>query len=101
MSSPTQIDARALIERYESFLIDAYGVLVDGRGALSGAAEFIETLRAEGRAFSVVTNDASRLETSCARRYQALGIQIHAHEVLTSGSMILGTATSFVPSGRR
>ena len=77
-----------LIECYDALLIDAYGVLVNGRGPLKGASAFIEQLRANNQAFSIVTNDASRLPETCAQRYQSLGIHIEAHEVLTSGSMI-------------
>ena len=88
MPSPTQTSVRELLDRYETFFLDAYGVLVTGRGPLRGAAPFIELLRAERKPFSIVTNDASRLPSTCAARYQELGIHIDAHEVLTSGSMI-------------
>ena len=88
MPSPTQTSVRELLDRYDTFFLDAYGVLVTGRGPLQGAAPFIELLRAEQKAFSIVTNDASRLPSTCAARYQELGIHIDAHEVLTSGSMI-------------
>ena len=84
--SPTSI--KMLIECYDALLIDAYGVLVNGRGPLEGASAFIERLRTKSQAFSIVTNDASRLPETCAQRYQSLGIHIEAHEVLTSGSMI-------------
>ena len=88
MPSPTQTSVRDLLDHYETFFLDAYGVLVTGRGPLQGAAPFIELLRTEQKSFSIVTNDASRLPSTCAARYQELGIQIDAHEVLTSGSMI-------------
>ena len=88
MPSPTQTSVRDLLDHYETFFLDAYGVLVTGRGPLQGAAPFIELLRSQQKSFSIVTNDASRLPSTCAARYQELGIQIDAHEVLTSGSMI-------------
>ena len=88
MPSPTQTSVRDLLDHYDTFFLDAYGVLVTGRGALQGAAPFIELLRSQQKSFSIVTNDASRLPSTCAARYQELGIQIDAHEVLTSGSMI-------------
>lgn len=88
MASPQATSLHALLETYESFLLDAYGVLVTGRGPLEGAADFVQLLRDRGKAFSIVTNDASRLAETCAERYQSLGIHIQAHEVLTSGSMI-------------
>ena len=85
---PPLTNVNDLLEQYETFLLDAYGVLVTGRGALPGAARFIESLRSRNKSFSVVTNDASRLAATCAQRYQDLGIQIQAHEIITSGSMI-------------
>ena len=88
MPSPTQTSVRDLLDHYDTFFLDAYGVLVTGRGPLQGAAPFIELLRSQQKSFSIVTNDASRLPSTCAARYQELGIQIDAHEVLTSGSMI-------------
>ena len=88
MASPQATSLNALLETYDGFLLDAYGVLVTGRGPLEGAADFVQLLRDRGKAFSIVTNDASRLAETCAERYQSLGIHIEAHEVLTSGSMI-------------
>ena len=88
MASPQATSLNALLETYDGFLLDAYGVLVTGRGPLEGAADFVQLLRDRGKAFSIVTNDASRLAETCAERYRSLGIHIEAHEVLTSGSMI-------------
>ena len=88
MPSPESATIGTLLARYDALLLDAYGVLVTGRGPLEGAADFVQLLRDRGKAFSIVTNDASRLPETCAKRYQSLGIHIEAHEVLTSGSMI-------------
>lgn len=35
-----------LIDRYDAVLLDAYGVLIDGQGALNGAPKMIEALNA-------------------------------------------------------
>ncbi|HEY0715794.1 MAG TPA: hypothetical protein VGF45_24130, partial [Polyangia bacterium] len=55
---PTTI--AALLERYETFFLDAYGVLVRSSGALPGAAEFLARLRQAGRPHFILSNDASR-----------------------------------------
>lgn len=80
--------ARELLERYQAFLLDAYGVLLDGSGAIGGAAAFVEALRAAGKTIRVVTNDASRLEGSHARRFQSLGLDLREDEIHTSGSLL-------------
>ncbi len=49
-----------LLGHYAGVLLDAYGVLVDARGALPGAVELIAELTARGIPYAVVTNDASR-----------------------------------------
>lgn len=104
------ITPRKLIERYPAFLLDAYGVLVDGRGLLPGASTFIEALRASDKPFSIVTNDASRLPAATARDYRERGLAIDDDQIVAAGSlaadwigrlgiedcrcMVLGTADS-------
>jgi len=85
---PIPIGLDELISRWDGFLIDAYGVLVDGTGALPGAARFISRLRERQAPFRVVTNDASRLPENIADRLTSLGVSVAAEEVLTSGAML-------------
>ena len=54
------ITARALCERYDGFLLDAYGVLVTSTGAIDGANDFLSALRDAGKPFVILTNDASK-----------------------------------------
>jgi HAD superfamily hydrolase (TIGR01450 family) len=69
-------------------LLDAYGVLVDSSRALPGAAAFLERLEQAGKSWMVVSNDASRLTATAARRYQALGLPIGEDRILTSGDLL-------------
>jgi len=78
----------ALLVRYRVLLLDAYGVLVTSTGILPGAAELIDRLNREGREFSIVTNDASRLPETYARRFRGIGLEISAEQVITSGSLL-------------
>jgi 4-nitrophenyl phosphatase len=82
-----------LLARYDLFLLDAYGVLVNGAGPLPGAAGFLRTLQAAGRPFALLTNDASRLPERLAERYQAWGLPIDAAVVVTSGGLLDGWVT--------
>ncbi|MEA3278227.1 MAG: HAD hydrolase-like protein [Pseudomonadota bacterium] len=79
-----------LIGAYDGFLLDAYGVLVDKTGALSGAAVFLERLRTAGKPYLVLTNSASRLPETLAAEFAAAGLAIPAERILTSG-LLLGS----------
>lgn len=87
MSVPTW-SAAELIEGYDALAIDAYGVLVDGQGAIGHAAAFIDALRSRNKPFLLVTNDASRTPSSIAARFAGLGIAIDVDQVLSSGSLM-------------
>jgi len=88
----------ALLERYETFLLDAYGVLVHGSGALPGAAAFLETLRASGKRRLLLSNDASRLAETTLARMRGLGLELEPDELLNSGMLI---AAHFEAQGLR
>lgn len=89
-SRPPTVSIDALLERYEAFFLDAYGVLVDGSRALPGAAALVRRLRERGQRFALLSNDASRLPATCARRYRTLGVEVEPAEVITSGSLLAG-----------
>jgi len=75
-----------LAREYDSVLLDSFGVLVDGAGALPGARELLGFLA--GYDYLVVTNDASRLPETTSRRYQDLGIEVDPDRILTSGMLL-------------
>ena len=85
--TPT-ITLDGLLDRYRVLLLDAYGVLVTATGILPGAVELIGRLNREGREFSIVTNDASRLSETYERRFRGMGLEIPAERVITSGSLL-------------
>jgi HAD superfamily hydrolase (TIGR01450 family) len=86
--STASIDA--LVETYDGFLIDAYGVLVDKRSAMPGAAQFLARLDAEDKPWLVVTNSASRLPETLSAEMGALGLEIPPERFLTSGALLAG-----------
>jgi HAD superfamily hydrolase (TIGR01450 family) len=91
----------ALRVRYSALLLDAYGVLVHGDGVMPGAPELIRDLDRDDTDYLVVTNDASRLPETAARRYRALGLEIPAERIVTSGSLLLPHFHRHGLSGRR
>ena len=85
---PAVTDVDALLARYDAFLLDSYGVLVDSERALPGAIAFVERLEHENKAWLVLSNDASRLTATSARRYRRLGLPIDEERILTSGDLL-------------
>jgi HAD superfamily hydrolase (TIGR01450 family) len=83
-----EIDLDTLIARYEVLLLDAYGVLVHSSGALPGAARLIERLNRSGQAYYILTNDASKLPTTAAARYQTFGLAVEPDRIITSGALL-------------
>jgi glycerol-1-phosphatase len=88
VKSIPKISIDKLIERYDVLLFDAYGVLVHTSGALPGAAELIQRLNRIEKPYYILTNDASKLPATAARRYQEYGLSIRADRFLTSGALI-------------
>lgn len=87
-AGPAACTVDDLIGRYDIFLLDAYGVLVTTRGALDGAAAFLERLSREGRQWMIVSNDASRSIATTVTRYRDFGLPVTAERVLTSGALL-------------
>jgi HAD superfamily hydrolase (TIGR01459 family) len=85
-----EITADMVIDRYTVLLLDAFGVLVDGAGALPGAVSFIEGLNRTGKPYYVLTNDASRLPAARAARFAAVGLTVGVERIITSGGLLRG-----------
>jgi HAD superfamily hydrolase (TIGR01459 family) len=85
---PTSTTVAALLERYDGLLIDAYGVLVDGRGLLPGAAVLLAELGRRGTPIEIVTNDASRSPATYVARLARLGVAVGPERIVTSGSLL-------------
>jgi HAD superfamily hydrolase (TIGR01450 family) len=84
----TTIDA--LVERYDTLLFDAYGVLVHAGGAMPGAPALIAQLNTTGKPYFLVTNDASKLPATAAARFARFGLPIPAERIVTSGELVIG-----------
>jgi 4-nitrophenyl phosphatase len=88
IAAPT-VTVAQLIDRYDVFFLDAYGVLVDAEGALPGASEFIRRIRSAGKDYLILSNDASRLPTTAQRRYAGFGVDLDLERILTSGLLLV------------
>lgn len=82
------VPIESLIDAYDVVLLDAYGVLVDADGPITGASALIAHLDRRCKPYLIVTNDASRSPEATAARYRSFGIDIPAERVLTSGALL-------------
>ena len=77
-----------LLDRYQAFFLDAYGVLVDAAGAIAGAAELLAQLRARDKTFYIITNDASKTPETSSRHFLERGLTVEPERILTSGLLL-------------
>jgi len=85
---PEPVTIAELLDRYDGVLLDAYGVLVDDRGPLPGAAALFAELDRRGTPCAIVTNYASRLPATYAARFAHHGIRLAPERIVTSGSLL-------------
>lgn len=77
------VSVKQLLDRYDGFLLDAYGVLVDASSTLPGAEEFLQELRHRGKAFRIVSNDGSTTPEAKAERWAGRGLTVEPERYLT------------------
>ena len=70
--------------RYDAFVLDAFGVLNVGDTPIPGAVARIAVLRAMGKKLVVLTNAASYTRADALRKYRKLGFDFTADEVVSS-----------------
>jgi HAD superfamily hydrolase (TIGR01450 family) len=95
------VNATTLVDLYDFFLLDAYGVLVHATDAIEGADHFLDAIMVAEKSFMVVTNDASRLPETSAKRFADFGLKVKAEQILTSGSLLAPFFASRGLSGSR
>lgn len=88
MIAPAPTTIAALLDRHDGVLLDAFGVLIDGRGALPGAAALIGELVRRGTPYAIVSNDASRSRETFAKRFASLGLAVGRERFVTSGTLL-------------
>lgn len=98
---PVRTTIAELLDGYDAFAIDAYGVLNDAGGALPGAADLIAELDRRGAPWVVLTNDASRLPATIAARLTRFGIPVAAERVVSAGALLAPYFAARGLAGRR
>lgn len=90
-----------LLQRYDGFLLDAYGVLVNSRHTLPGAREFLSELGRRGKPFRVVSNDGSTTPEAKVERWNGRGLEVPAHCLVTPWSVLASEFSPIPIRGRK
>jgi HAD superfamily hydrolase (TIGR01450 family) len=89
-------DLSEIADRYDTFLLDAFGVLNVGETAIPDAPERIADFQARGKRVLVVSNAAGFPHATLMEKYARLGYDFAAGDVITSRKTLtaaIGAAT--------
>ncbi len=91
-----------LVRKYDVVFFDAYGVLKNTGGVLSGVPAMLEGLVAAGKDLYVVTNDASKSPQAMADQFPSglSGDILDSARFISSGLMATDFLAAKVPPGR-
>ncbi len=75
-------------EQYDAIFFDAYGVLKDSKGLVTGIEKTFDWLATTGKEYLVITNDASRSPELLADGFHSRGLHaIEADRIVSSGML--------------
>ena len=87
MDIPILVDGLAsLVDQYDVFLLDQFGVLHDGVQPLDGASECVNMIKAKSK-MSIILSNSSRRSEQARMSYQRIGLPEHYSAFLTSGEV--------------
>ncbi|MEV7970633.1 HAD-IIA family hydrolase [Sphaerisporangium sp. NPDC088356] len=89
----------ALIDRYDTLLLDLDGVVYLGREAVKGAPEALTRAHDTGVRLAYVTNNASRTPAAIAEHLVSLGVPATPDDVVTSAQAAARLIAERVPPG--
>ncbi|MFK7882158.1 TIGR01459 family HAD-type hydrolase [Roseobacter sp.] len=76
-----------LIDRYDAFLIDQFGVLIDGEAAYPGAVDALAQIAQRDKSVVILSNSGKRAELNCHRVVSFGFDRNHFKTVVTSGEI--------------
>ena len=91
-------DLSKLMQNYDVFVFDAFGVLNVGETAIKGAVERISALRAAGKRLFVLSNAASYGFLQLAEKFDRLGFEFSATELISSRMVCETHLAAFDPA---
>ena len=75
-------------------MLDAYGVLVNSEHTLPGAQHFLDSIRASGKPFRIISNDGSTTPEAKVEKWSRRGLRVLSEELITPWSVL---ASEFSP----
>lgn len=90
-------DLGAVADRWDGFVLDAFGVLNVGDTPIPGAVARMAELRARGKRLCVLTNAASYTRAEALAKYRRLGFDFAAHEVVSSRDVAVARIGALMP----
>lgn len=87
----------AIADRFDVFLLDAFGVLNVGEAAIPEAPERIAGLQRAGKRVMVVSNAASYPHERLMTKYEGLGFHFDAADVISSRQIVLNAVAEAPP----
>lgn len=79
----------ALVDEFDVFIFDGFGVLNRGDAALGRSIEVIQHLRETGKKIFVMTNAASAPKPGLVLKYRRMGFDFEAEEIVSSRDVVL------------
>lgn len=77
-----------LIEEFDAFIFDSFGVLNVGDTPIPGARARVDSLRAAGKQVAILTNGATAPLASLTGKYQSLGFEFALQEIISSREVL-------------
>jgi len=90
-------DLGAVADRWDGFVLDAFGVLNVGETPIAGAVARMAELRARGKKLCVLTNAASYTRAEALVKYRRLGFDFTADEVVSSRDVAVSRIGAMMP----
>lgn len=82
----TKTDIQTLINKYDHFIIDVYGVIYDGRDAYHGVLESLKKIK--NKEFTFLSN-APRPSQIVINKLESIGITLDPESIITSGDFFI------------
>lgn len=93
-------DLSAVFDRYDGFILDAFGVLNVGDTVIPGAVERLAQMRAVGKKVAVLTNGASHPRVAALAKYARFGFDFAPAEVIASRDLAARALRAHDPAMR-
>ena len=96
-SSITVDNLEAIAGEFDVFILDAFGVLNVGEGAITGAPERIAALQKAGKRVIVLTNGATFTAQKSRQKYAGFGFDFSLNDVVASRNVLANELNSHDP----